>query len=128
MNYYFAKTLGVDFNKAIDKTKQALKSEGFGVLSEINIHEKLKEKLGVEFTKYKILGACHPPSAYLALQKESRIGTMLPCNVIVRETNDGHIEVAAIDPVASMQAVDNAELQSIAEDIRGKLEKVISRI
>jgi len=128
MKYYIAKTIGKDFNDAIDKTKAALKSEGFGVLSEIDIHEKLKEKLGVEFGKYKILGACHPPSAFKALQKECRIGTMLPCNVIVRETEDGRTEVAAVNPVASMQAVENDSLKSIAEDIRAKLENVIASI
>ncbi len=128
MKYYISKTLGIDYNSAIEKTKEALQSEGFGVLSEIDIHEKLKAKLGVEFPNYKILGACHPPSAYLALQKESRIGTMLPCNVIVRETEEGRVEVAAVDPVASMQAVENEGLTSIAEDIRGKLENVISSL
>jgi uncharacterized protein (DUF302 family) len=128
MKYYNAKTVDIDFNSAIDKTKEVLKSEGFGVLSEIDIHEKLKEKLGVDFIRYKILGACHPPSAFQALQKEIHIGTMLPCNVIVRETDDGQVEVAAVDPIASMQAVENDELSSIAEDIRGKLENVISKL
>jgi len=125
MKYYIEKTIDYAFDEAVEKVTEELKKEGFGILSEINIHEKLKEKLGVDFRKYRILGACNPPKAYEALQAENKIGTMLPCNVIVQELEDGKTEVAAVDPVASMQAVGNPELESIANEIRAKLQKVI---
>ena len=128
MKYYIEKTTDYAFDEAIDKVTEELKNEGFGVLSEIDIHDKLKEKLGVDFRKYKILGACNPAKAYEALQSENKIGTMLPCNVIVQELDGGKTEVAAVDPVASMQAVENEDLKPIAEEIRGKLEKVISKL
>ncbi len=126
MKYYIQKTLNTDFESAISKTKEALQQEGFGVLSEIDIHEKLNEKMNIDFRKYKILGACNPPLAYQALQIEDKIGTMLPCNVIVQQLDDEKIEIAAVDPFASMQAVDNEELTEVAKTVRGKLEKVIS--
>jgi len=128
MKYYIEKTINTDFDTAVSKTEETLKAEGFGVLSEINIHEKLKEKLDVDFRKYRILGACNPPKAYEALQAENKIGTMLPCNVIVQELDDGKTEVAAVDPVASMQAVENDGLKPVAEEIKNKLEKVISML
>jgi len=128
MHYYIETTLNTDFESALEKTKEALKKQGFGVLSEIDIHEKLKEKLDVDFRKYKILGACNPPNAYKALQVDNKIGTMLPCNVIVQELEEGKIEVAAIDPVASMMAVENEEITAIAKDIRALLEKVIKSV
>lgn len=125
MKYYINKTLNTTFDKAVESLKQSLQNEGFGVLSEIDIHEKLKEKLDVDFRNYKILGACNPPYAYEALQKEDKIGTMLPCNVIVQELSANEIEVAAVDPIASMQAIENRELAGIAGEIREKLENVI---
>lgn len=125
MKYYIEKTTNYSFDEAVEKVTEELKKEGFGILSEINIHEKLKEKLNVDFRKYRILGACNPPNAYKALQAENKIGTMLPCNVIVQELDNGKTEVAAVDPVASMMAVGNAELESIAKEIRTKLQKVI---
>ena len=128
MKYYIEKTLSTDLDTAVNRTKEALKSEGFGVLSEIDIHEKLKEKLGVDFRNYKILGACNPPMAFQALQHEDKIGTMLPCNVIVQELDGGKVEVAAIDPIASMMAVENENLASIAESVREKLRRVIDKI
>ncbi|MDI3521116.1 MAG: hypothetical protein PWR04_1104 [Anaerophaga sp.] len=128
MNYYIETTLNTDFDSAVEKTKAALKEQGFGVLSEIDIHEKLKEKLDVDFRKYKILGACNPPYAYKALQQENKIGTMLPCNVIVQQLDDGKIGVAAVDPVASMMAVENDSLSPIAEEIRDLLEKVVKSV
>lgn len=128
MKYYIEKTTNYAFDEAVEKVTEELKKEGFGVLSEIDIHEKLQEKLGVDFRKYKILGACNPPKAYEALQAENKIGTMLPCNVIVQEMENGKTEVAAIDPVASMQAVENEELKPIAAEIKSKLQKVISRL
>jgi len=123
--YYFEKTMKEDFETAVLKTKEALKSEGFGVLSEIDINEKLKEKLGVDFRRYKILGACNPAYAYKALQKEDKIGVMLPCNVIIQERPNGEIEVAAVDPAASMLSIDNDDLRMIATEIRVKLQNVI---
>jgi uncharacterized protein (DUF302 family) len=128
MEYYINKTITADFDKAIGQVTEALKTEGFGVLSEIDIQQKLKEKLDVDFRKYKILGACNPPNALKALQQEDKIGTMLPCNVIVQEVGDNQVEVAAVDPAASMMAVDNKELANIAGDIKTKLEKVIASL
>lgn len=128
MKYYISKTINADFDKAMEQTIQALKNEGFGVLSQIDIKEKLKEKLDVDFKKYTILGACNPPSAYKALQVEDKIGTMLPCNVIVQEHSEGKVEVAAVDPVASMMAVENQQLSGIAKDIRARLERVIESL
>lgn len=128
MKYYFETTLNTDFDSAVEKTKEALSEQGFGVLSEIDIHEKLKAKLGVDFRKYKILGACNPPNAYKALQQENKIGTMLPCNVIIQDLGNGKTEVAAVDPVASMLAVENDNLTSIAEEIRALLEKAIKSL
>lgn len=116
------------FDNAEIRTIEALKNEGFGVLSEIDIQDKLKEKLNVEFRKYKILGACNPPNAYKALQHEDKIGVMLPCNVIIQELENNQIEVAAVDPTASLVAVENQELASIAREIKEKLERVINSI
>ncbi len=126
MEYYINKKIRSGFDEAVRLVGESLKNEGFGVLTEINIHEKLKEKLNVDFRRYKILGACNPPYAYKALQKEDKIGTMLPCNVIIQELDNKETEVAAVDPVASMQAVENEELADIARDIREKLIRVIN--
>ena len=129
MKYYFSKTLNnVTFEAAVEKVTDELKKEGFGVISEINLHEKFKEKLDIDFRKYRILGACNPAAAFKALQEEDKIGTMLPCNVIVQQISDSRIEVAAVDPVASMQAIENANLAAIAYEIRSKLEKVIESL
>lgn len=125
MDYYFSKTLETSFDEAVQKTVEALKTEGFGVISEINIHEKLKEKLNVDFRQYKILGACNPTYAYKALQAEDKIGTMLPCNVIVQELSGTRVEVAAVNPAASMMAIQNTELEGIATVITGKIQNVI---
>lgn len=128
MKYYFSKILEVSFNEAVTRVTEELKKEGFGILTEIDVKETLKKKLNVEFKKYRILGACNPPFAYQALQLESKIGTMLPCNVIVQETEDGKVEVAAIDPIASMQAVQNPGLQDIADQVQAKLKSVIANL
>ena len=128
MAYYFAKTLKGDFDQSIEKVTEELKKEGFGILTEIDVKETLKKKLNVDFPRYRILGACNPPFAYKALQAEERIGTMLPCNVVVRELEPGTVEVAAVDPVASMQAVENPRLREIAETIREKLRSVVNRL
>lgn len=125
MKYYIEKTTDYAFDEAVEKVTEELKKEGFGVLSEIDIHEKLKEKLDVDFRKYKILGACNPPKAFQALQFEDKIGTMLPCNVIVQELDNGKVEVAAVNPVASMLAVDNRDLTEVANEIEEKLQRVI---
>jgi uncharacterized protein (DUF302 family) len=128
MSYYFSKIVNEDFEKAIEKVTSKLKEEGFGVLTEIDVKATLKKKLNVDYKKYKILGACNPPFAYKALQAEDKIGIMLPCNVVIEENNDGKVEVSAVDPVASMQAVKNESLGSIAEEVRNKLKKVIDQL
>lgn len=125
MKYYISKHLNSSFESAVEKVKESLKTEGFGVLCEINIQEKLKEKLGVDFRKYTILGACNPSYAHKALIVEDKIGTMLPCNVIVQERNNNEVEVSAVDPLASMMAIENPELSGIASEVKAKLEKVI---
>jgi uncharacterized protein (DUF302 family) len=118
----------MNFDEAISNVTEELKKEGFGILTEIDVKATLKKKLDVDFRNYRILGACNAPFAYRALQAEPQIGTMLPCNVIVRELDDGKIEVAAVDPLASMQAIHNKELQAIAEEIQLKLKKVIEQL
>ncbi|KOH44827.1 DUF302 domain-containing protein [Sunxiuqinia dokdonensis] len=128
MAYYINKTITANFDRAVELVTEALKTEGFGVLSEIDIQQKLKEKLDVDFRKYRILGACNPPNAYKALQYEDKIGTMLPCNVIVQEIGENLVEIAAVNPVASMMAVDNKQLAGIAGEIKTKLEKVIASL
>ena len=128
MSYHFSKKLDLTYDEAITRTTEELKKEGFGILTEIDVKEALKKKLDVDFRKYKILGACNPPFAYKALLAENKIGTMLPCNVIVQETDDGKVEVSAVDPMASMQAIDNPSLGEIAEEVREKLKKVIENI
>lgn len=128
MNYYFTKTLSGDFENIIERIIVSLKADGFGVLTEIDIKATLKKKLDVDFYNYKILGACNPAFAYKALQAEDKIGTMLPCNVIVQEKEPGKIEVSAVDPAASMQAIENPGLKDIAEQVREKLKRVINLI
>ncbi|MCG6877819.1 MAG: DUF302 domain-containing protein [Desulfobacterales bacterium] len=128
MSYYFNKTLNLSFDKAIAVVIEELEKEGFGILTDIDVKATLKKKLDVEFKKYRILGACNPPFAYKALQAEDKIGTMLPCNVIVQEISAGQVEVTAIDPLASMEAVENPALKEIASKISNKLKKVIERV
>ncbi len=128
MEYYFSKTLTVSFDEAVTHITEALKKEGFGVISEINMHDKLKEKLGVDFKRYKILGACNPPYAYKALQAEDKIGTMMPCNVLVIEQGQNEIEIAAVNPIASMQAITNPSLGNIALEMTNKLKSVIHNL
>ncbi len=128
MSYYVSTTFNGSFEDAIAKTTEELKKEGFGVLTEIDVKETLKKKLDVDFKKYKILGACNPGFAHKALQAEDKIGTMLPCNVIVEEHEDGTIEVSAVNPIASMQAIENSSLGNIAGEVKSKLEKVIQAI
>ena len=128
MSYYFSKTMKTSFEEAVAKVTEELKKEGFGILTEIDVKATLKKKLDVDFRPYRILGACHPPSAHQALLAEDKIGLMLPCNVIVQEFSPGAVEVAAVDPVASMQAIDNPKLAGVAAQVRAKLEKVIGSL
>jgi len=128
MSYYFSKKIRGTFESVIEKVTASLKSEGFGVLTEIDVKETLKKKLDVDFHKYRILGACNPSFAYKALQAEDKIGIMLPCNVIVQEKVEGEVEVAAIDPVASMKAVDNPDLLNIAKQVQEKLKRVVESL
>jgi uncharacterized protein (DUF302 family) len=128
MSYYFSAKVRGRFEEVEDRVKNTLKEEGFGILTEIDVQETLKKKLDVNFRKYKILGACNPPFAYRALQAEDKIGTMLPCNVIVQEAGGGEVEVAAIDPVASMQVVKNERLKPVALEVQRKLKAAIGRV
>ncbi|MET6989926.1 DUF302 domain-containing protein [Sediminicola arcticus] len=129
MSYYFNKSFqNVDFDTMIRRTKEALKNEGFGVLTEIDMKATLKEKLDIDFHNYRILGACNPPFAYKALLAENKIGTMLPCNIIIQEKEEGLVEVAAVDPKASMMAVGNKDLSEIASQVTQKLKKAMDQI
>lgn len=128
MSYYFSKALHLSFDEAIDHVVEELKKEGFGVLTDIDVKATLKKKLDVDFRNYRILGACNPPFAHAALEAEDKIGTMLPCSVIVQETPDGAVEVAAIDPIASMQAIDNPALGGVAVEVQAKLKKVVNSL
>jgi len=127
MSYYFSTKQNWSFDEALHRTREALQTEGFGIISEIDIQRALKEKIGVDFRRYTILGACNPTLAHEALRLEDKVGTMLPCNVVVQETNDG-IEIAAIDPVASMQAIQNEQLSETAAMVAGKLQRVIGML
>ena len=129
MSYTFHKVITAnDFSDAVERVKEALKTEGFGVLNTIDMRATMKNKLNVDFRNYQILGACHPTSAYAALQSEPRIGVFLPCNVVVQELENGTFEVAAVDPIASMGAVENDDLGDIASEIHHKLQKVVSQL
>lgn len=126
--YYYSKTVDLSPEDAEERVREELEEEGFGVLTEIDVTATLKKKLDVDFRPYKILGACNPPYAHEALKAEDKIGTMLPCNVIVQATDDGRTEIAAVDPVASMQSVENEDLRPVAEEIRDRLRTVIDSV
>lgn len=128
MTYYFSATLPLSFDDAVRRTTEALKAEGFGIITEIDVKETLRKKLGIDFRGYTILGACNPTLAHKALQLEDKVGTMLPCNVVVQEIGDGRVEVAAVDPVASMAAIDNPRLKQLAADVRDKLKRVVASL
>ena len=128
MHYYFSRIVDFPFDVAISRITEELNKEGFGILTEIDVKATLKKKLDVDFRDYKILGACNPTFAYKALQAERMIGTMLPCNVIIQDAGDGKTEIAAVDPVASMAAIENPELEGIAGTVRSKLKKVIDSV
>jgi uncharacterized protein (DUF302 family) len=125
MSYHFSKTLDLPFDQGVSRVTEALKSEGFGVLTDIDVSATMKAKLGEDFRPYRILGACNPQLAYRALKLEDKIGTMLPCNVIVQQ-RDGAVEVSAVDPVASMQAINNPALADLASEVQARLKKVIA--
>lgn len=128
MDYYFSKIINEDFDSAIEKVTGELKKEGFGVLTKIDIADTLKKKLDVDIKKYSILGACNPHFAYEALKAENKIGTMLPCNVIVQELDNGRIEVSAVNPTASMMSVKNESLSNISGEVGEKLKRVIDSL
>jgi uncharacterized protein (DUF302 family) len=128
VKYYFSATVSDTFDNTIARVRKELEKEGFGVLTEIDVQATMKKKLNEEYRPYTILGACNAPFAHKALQAEDKIGTMLPCNVIVREEASGQIEVAAVDPIASMQAVDNPLLAPTAAEVRAKLQRVIDAV
>lgn len=128
MSYTFSKTVALGFDDAVTATTEALKRHGFGVLTEIDVQSTLKKKLGVDFKPYRILGACNPEMAFRALQAEDKIGTMLPCNVVVQQHEDGHVEISAVDPVASMQAIDNPALAVVAAKVRDMLQQVVEEL
>jgi uncharacterized protein (DUF302 family) len=128
MTYHFTKRLKLSFDAAVGRVTEALKQHGFSILTEIDIQQTLKKKLDVDFRPYRILGAYNPPLAYQALQAEDKIGTMLPCNVIVQDVGDGFVEVSAVDPVASMAAIDNPKLAGIATTVQAKLKDVIASL
>jgi uncharacterized protein (DUF302 family) len=128
MQYYFNKTLHMSFDDAVMGVVEALKKEGFGILTDIDVQKTLRSKLDVDFRKYRILGACNPPFAYEALKLEKKIGTMLPCTVVVQELPDATIEVSAIDPIASMKAIENPKLRDVAAQVQAKLKRVIENL
>jgi uncharacterized protein (DUF302 family) len=128
MAYYFSKTLLAGFDEAVRRTTEALKREGFGIITEIDLKKTLKDKIGADIRSYQILGACNPRLAHEALQLEDKIGTMLPCNVVVQDVGDGKTEVAAIDPVASMQAIDNPKLRQAATRVQAMLKQAIDSL
>lgn len=128
MTYYISKIVDYSFDDALIKVQDELKKEGFGVLTEIDVQATLKNKLNVDFRKYKILGACNPPFAHKAISAEDKIGILLPCNVIVQETQDNKIEIAIMNPIVAMQSVKNEKLGPIAEEVSGKLQKVYQQL
>ncbi len=128
MSYHFSKIVSVPFDEAIEQVTEALKKNGFGILSTIDVMTTLKNKIDVDFRPYTILGACNPRFAYQALQAEDKIGTMLPCNVVVQQADDGRVEVSDVDPAASMQAIKNPALEGIAQEVQGLLKATIDSL
>jgi uncharacterized protein (DUF302 family) len=127
MEYYFSKNVNMPFDEAIEKVTEALKEEGFGVLTDIDVAATMKKKLDKDIPAYRILGACNPHFAFQAIQTEDKVGVMLPCNVIVQDKGD-HVEVSAVDPMASMQAIENEKLAGIAAEVKNRLKKVVEEL
>lgn len=125
MGYYFSRTLESDFGAAVERTTAALKRAGFGIITEIDVKETFRKKLGIDYRDYRILGACNPRMAHEALSIEDKVGTMLPCNVVVQDLGGGKVEVAAVDPVASMAAIENDALRGPADQVRSMLKDVV---
>lgn len=128
MEYYISKKIIADFDPAIQRVTEELQKEGFGILSDIDMTAKFREKLEVDFRKYRILGVCHPPSAYRAVQADDKIGTLLPCSLIVQQSDNSHIEVAVVDPVSTMGILENKELDEVAREVQEKLKRVIAAL
>jgi uncharacterized protein (DUF302 family) len=128
MSYHFSKTVNVSFDDAVASTKEALKRHSFGVLMQIDMRDILKKRLNVDFRPYLILGVCNPQLTYQALQVEDKIGTMLPCNIVLQQHEDGRVEISAVDPVASMQAITNVEVGQVAQDVRSQLQHVVDEV
>ena len=128
MNYHMTKTVSLPFDTAIEKVTEALKAEGFGILTDIDIKATLHKKLDVDFRPYRILGACNPPLAHEALQTEDKVGVLLPCNVVVQEVKPGEVEVSAMDPVGAMEAIGNDKLTALAKRVKDKLNKVLEAV
>ena len=128
MTYYISKIVDLTFDEAVNAVTDSLMEQGFGILTEIDVQAKLKEKLGVDFRKYLILGACDPKSAHKALQAEDKIGVLLPCNVILQERADAEVEIAAMDPSAMMESIDNRALSEIAQDVRDRLAAALDKV
>jgi uncharacterized protein (DUF302 family) len=128
MSYSFSKFVDISYEEALQKVTEELQKEGFGVLTEIDVKETMKKKLNVDFARYKILGACNPPFAHQALTADQDIGLLLPCNVVVYETDEGKIKVAAIDAKAMLSVVDRDDILPIAEEVNRRLQKVINNL
>ena len=128
MEYHISRSIKAGFDEAVTRVKAALAKEGFGVLTEIDVKETLKKKIGIDFRNYRILGACNPQMAHRALQLEDKIGTLLPCNVVVQEHGPGEVEVSAVNPVASMERVGNPDLKPVAEEVANKLKKALEAV
>lgn len=128
MQYYFSKTINLPFNKVVENLKEVLPTEGFGVVTEMDVSHKLKEKINVDFRPYLILGTCNPQFAHAALQEEDKLGTILPCNFMVQQKDDGQCEVAAINPEAAMQAIDNPKLHNFASEVSQILKRIIDKL
>lgn len=128
MNYYYTKEVDYSFEEALTKTKQVLADKGFGIITEIDLKEKFDEKLNVDFREYRILGACNPKMAYQAVEQENKIGVLLPCNVVVQEHIGGKVEISAVNPMETMSAVQNSNLESIAGEVSSKLKEAIDSV
>lgn len=128
MAYYISKKLNKDFETAIEYISSTFMDNNFGTVSRVNLHEKFKDKLGIDFRKYTILGVCNPGYAYKALQLEDKVGALLPCSMIVQEVGPNEVEVAVIDPVASMEVIDNKKLTPIMQEVRDMLKKAVDKL